>query len=613
MAIEDRLRDGLRRTAAQVDDQAPLSEDLWLGIGRGIHRARRRQAAIRVGTIAFSLIVFAAIMAWVAIGFTGLGRHAADRGAGLSVRNVRVFGAPDGFAKIYGTVANRGPQAVGAQVTCRVLDASGHPLGTATGSLPYVPAGASKPLGPLGGRYRGVPSSARCTVEPLPPVAPSPAEPVTPAFQPGTVAFWSEQDGILAGAYGQPSCFPRCTWFLEATHDGGQSWQKVLRTEPSVYDIAVYGSSDAWALSGPCAMGTCQIQLLFSGDGGRSWTKRSTTDLKRVSFVSASDGWGVGNVFPDESQQIESTSDGGRTWHGRPAPCPQVAPMATDVSFVSPARGWLLCTGEGSAGNENRVVLETSDGGGTWTKVAEAILGERTASGLTSSEYPTGISFVDEGHGWMWADRAVGIEATTDGGRSWRVVGTVPNGASTSIGSVEFVSDSTGFALLANGDQQATQLIQTLDGGRNWRVVSSWPYEAPTGTVIARGRNAGTSWMLAAHESKDGGISLEVDLPGQGVGGVLPGPTGEVPDLWVSSVPLGTGSDSRTLVFGFVAARVSSVHIEPTHEIGKLYRVPGQRHLMAFVVVARHSSSATIVAEDEGGMFLAQQPLAPIR
>ena len=213
----------------------------------------------------------------------------------------------------------------------------------------------------------------------------------------------------------------------------------------------------------------------------------------------------------------------------------------------------------------------------------------------------------------MWADRAVGIEATTDGGRSWRVVGTVPNGASTSIGSIAFVSDTRGFALLANGDERAAQLIKTLDGGGSWRVVSSWPYEGTAGTFIARGTNAGTSWVLAARQSKDGGISLEVDLPGQGVGGVLAGPSGEVPDLWVSSVPLGTGSDSRTLVFGFVAARVSSVHIEPTHEIGRLYRVPGQRHLMAFVVVARHSSSATIVAEDEGGTFLAQQPVAPIR
>jgi len=288
-----------------------------------------------------------------------------------------------------------------------------------------------------------------------------------------------------------------------------------------------------------------------------------------------------------------------------------VAEFAIDVSFVNPLHGWLLCTGVGGAGNENRAILETTDGGQIWTTVAEASLGGQSSSGLTTSGYPTGLSFLPDGHGWMWADRAVGIEATTDGGRSWHVVGTVPNGASTSIGSVAFVSDTTGFALLTNGDEQGTQLIGTLDGGRTWRVVSSWSSVAsPSGTVIAQGTDAGTSWVLVAHTSNDVGFSLEVDVLGQaGASGVLQGPSGRVPKLSASSVPLGAGPDGKTLVFGFVALPASSVHIEPTGEIGTLYPIPGQGRLMAFVVVAANSSSATIVAEDEGGKILAEEPL----
>ena len=159
MAIDDRIRDGLRR-AAEAGGERPLPEHLWVGIGKGLRRARHRQAAMLVATIAFSLLLFAGIMTWVVLTFTGSGRQPADHGTGLSVQHVRLFGTPTGLAKIYGTVANHGRRAVGAQVTCQVFDASGHSLGTAGGSLPYIPAGSSAPFGPLGGGYPGRPSSA---------------------------------------------------------------------------------------------------------------------------------------------------------------------------------------------------------------------------------------------------------------------------------------------------------------------------------------------------------------------------------------------------------------------------------------------------------------------
>ena len=282
------------------------------------------------------------------------------------------------------------------------------------------------------------------------------------------------------------------------TRDGGRTWQRVHQEAEFIYDVAVYGSSDAWMLKGPCAMGTCQIHVLFSSDGGRTWAQRSTTDLKKVSFVSANDGWGIGNVFPDGSQRIERTSDGGRTWQRSSVPCPHLAATATDLSFVSPGRGWLLCSGVAGAGNANRAILETTDGGRTWTTVAGAGLGGQSASGLTTSGYPDRLTFLADGHGWMSAERKVGIDVTTDGGRSWNSLGKVPNGASTAIGSLSFVSGSNGFALLSNGDERATQLIASHDGGRTWGGVASWPYESssasPSRTVLAHGTDAGAAW-----------------------------------------------------------------------------------------------------------------------
>ncbi len=476
MGIEDRLRDRLRRSAGQVADEGRPSEHLWEGIERGLLQARRRQTVARVATAAFALAVVAGAITWLTIAFTGSPREPVARPSALSVGGVRVFGVPDGAAKIYGRVSNRGPRAIGAAITCTVLDPSAHVLGSASGSVPYIRAGTSQAFGPLGGQYHGTPSSARCDARPIAALSPSPTPVARSIFQPGLAAFWDASHGILAGPFGTPSCDPSCDGVIELTTDGGHTWSVVYRGD-FLYDVSVLDGGHAWALAGPCAMGTCHIHVLFSGDGGRTWAKRSTGDLKDVSFVSANEGWGVGNVFPTGSQGLESTSDGGRTWRSGPVPCPRPAAVATGVSFVSSTQGWLLCTGQVGAGNAERSVLQTNDGGRTWSSVAQAMLGgPSSGSGLTTSGYPTGIFFLPDGHGWMWADRGVGIQVTTDGGHTWHARGTVPNGADTSMGSAWFLSDTTGFALLTNGNDQATQLIGTVDGGKTWRVIHSWPF-----------------------------------------------------------------------------------------------------------------------------------------
>jgi hypothetical protein len=479
MSIEDRLREGLRLSAGHIGDEPVSPEHLWEGVERGVLRASRRQIVVRVATVACSLAIVAATVAWLAWAFTRSGQEPVARPPGLSVQGVRVFGVPDGDAKIYGSVFNRGPQALGTMITCMVLDASGHSLGTVTGSVPYIRAGTSQAFGPLGGQYRGTPSTARCTAAAVAAVSPSPSSVAPSVFQPESVAFWDGDHGILAGEFGNSSCDPTCIGMIQVTDDGGRTWHVTRRGGDHIYDVTVDGSQNAWVLSGPCAMGTCQIHVLFSGDRGQTWERRSTGDLKHVSFVSANEGWGVGNLFTSGSQQLEWTTDGGRNWHSRPVPCPRAAATATDVSFVSVANGWVTCSGVAGAGNADRVMLETTDGGKTWSMVAQAKLGEPSSgSGLTVSGYPSGLFFLPDGHGWMWAERAVGIETTSDGGRSWHVVGTVPNGASTSISSAWFLTDTTGFAVLANGDSGAEQLIETLDGGRSWHVIHSWSYGA---------------------------------------------------------------------------------------------------------------------------------------
>ena len=136
--------------------------------------------------------------------------------------------------------------------------------------------------------------------------------------------------------------------------------------------------------------------------------------------------------------------------------------------------------------------------------------------------------------------------------------------------------------------------------------------QPPPGKTLAQGTSAGVHWAVVVRSGRSG-PTLEVDLPGQGVGISVPrSPSGQVPLLSPQSLPLGKGPAAKRLVFGFVSARVSSVHIEPTHEIGKLYPISGERKLMAFVVVTRAHRNASVVAENEGGKVLVREPLSPL-
>ncbi|HEY5486060.1 MAG TPA: hypothetical protein VIK06_00300 [Candidatus Limnocylindrales bacterium] len=78
------------------------------------------------------------------------------------------------------------------------------------------------------------------------------------------------------------------------------------------------------------------------------------------------------------------------------------------------------------------------------------------------------------GIGFYWADRGV-TEKTVDGGRTWTEI------PPASFDEVEVLSawlldDQNWLALVFGGSASAPQTLQaTGDGGRTWRVISSIP------------------------------------------------------------------------------------------------------------------------------------------
>lgn len=476
MRIEERVRVGLQKHATEATRDGTQPERLWNGIEHGIIRHRRQGIAKRVGSAAVAFAVFAGLLVWLAPAIMDKGQKP-EASPQLSVGQLRVVAAPD-VAKIYGVISNDGPSASGASITCALSDATGGRVGTARGTIAFIAPDSTRSF-LLGGPTTGVATAAICNASPVPPVSPPPTVTPTPVYQPTSLAFWDAQHGLVAGVFGVRSGTPEGSNLIEATSDGGRSFSIALRTDGPIADVDALDATHAWAVAGPCAMGTCERQMLFSSDGGRTWTRLSNGPFERVSFASATDGWAVGHLFPTLTQDLESTTDGGRTWRSLPVPCPQQASFATDVSFPAPGTGWLLCTGEGGAGNEGKAVLETRDSGRTWRTVAEALMGGSSGSGLTIGGYPTGIFFGETGQGWMWEERGLAF-ATDDSGTTWRSIG-VSQPELNAVTSMWFTRDlaapnpadlSQGLALRSGGG--ITELLTSSDGGNTWIRVMRW-------------------------------------------------------------------------------------------------------------------------------------------
>ena len=115
---------------------------------------------------------------------------------------------------------------------------------------------------------------------------------------------------------------------------------------------------------------------------------------------------------PQGRNFLVHTTNGGRTWtQVLPATSP-----STDISFVAAADGFGL-----GLPADGHAVLTTTDGGRSWRPLAT----------LPSDLRATSMSFVDDLHGWILGTTTgsaaqVEVLATGDGGRTWQVARRLP-------------------------------------------------------------------------------------------------------------------------------------------------------------------------------------------
>lgn len=157
-------------------------------------------------------------------------------------------------------------------------------------------------------------------------------------------------------------------------------------------------------------------RILATSDGGRTWTRQyaGPAVLNQVDFTSTTDGWAVG------PGALLRTTSGGASWTALSEPrlngrCVSVSA----VHFVSPVLGYAIAgntgagsTGAGGMGGVGGRLLRTTDGGVTWSAVADAPARAQAACFSTAQDGYLGAP------GQVWR--------TTDAGATWSLAFTEP-------------------------------------------------------------------------------------------------------------------------------------------------------------------------------------------
>jgi hypothetical protein len=250
---------------------------------------------------------------------------------------------------------------------------------------------------------------------------------------------------------------------IEATNDGGRHWKIVFRWRRGD------GASDATAIvrtSAAAGIVTFDDAEFVTNDGGAHWyvvdSRPDVEPVERVgrgSLLFESDGTAIKQVAP---WPIEGLRCGGRWYHAVQTPIGDYGPEPRNI-----------CLGGPGAVLHTQIALR-------FDQHQDVRLRALTAAGLVYDVFDDGGQFVEEdtmpvgrpeeswsdrNHGWRWAIRR-GLEATSDGGHTWRLVFPVEPSSGGDVDRPLRMTAATGLVGVS-----AREFL-TNDAGRHWYQVN---------------------------------------------------------------------------------------------------------------------------------------------
>ncbi len=245
------------------------------------------------------------------------------------------------------------------------------------------------------------------------------------------------------------------------TIDGGANWT-TQKTVPGGYFRSIEFADKDHGFAGGLEMSGQKV-FYKTTDGGNTWTEISSviTGTVRgvcgICCVNTNVTYAVGAwAMP---AFVMKTIDGGNSWSQI-----NMAPYAKaliDVQFIDANNGYV--TGQSNINSEGAVILKTSDGGVTWTKVFTSNIDGEYLWKIQNLDGIHWFASIEGVHSNVY-NEVVGTNVflkSNDGGNTWI---TKPIPSPYFIQGIGFISPLRGW--IGNYD-----LYETNDGGDNWVEV----------------------------------------------------------------------------------------------------------------------------------------------
>jgi hypothetical protein len=277
---------------------------------------------------------------------------------------------------------------------------------------------------------------------------------------------------------------PQGLFIGQVNHPGSELVQATHldRSTPTkaICSVAASGSSVWLTLAETCGLRSPSV-LLYSGDDGATWTRRTVPLGFFVDFAStfatppdslvATDPeslWLLGSATARSPLVVARTKDAGRTWVKITLPCKDDDLLSGFVT-VSGKTVTALCLGDPTAGFEPMEVVSSGNAGVTWVEhcadgPADLV---RIVGSCPGGGYPGAIAAMPDGVLVMSLGYPVGgVDVSVDGGRTWklglRTAGTFLDNSQ--AGGADWI--------LAVGPTSPGVRLAESTNGRTWRQVA---------------------------------------------------------------------------------------------------------------------------------------------